>query len=86
MSYGGGHLGFLIGIKNIYFVEDLPMIILGQFGFNCPMGECSNAFFSETTNMIKAKLYMNVHWMVLYRLCVFCFDMTEKKRFETFSP
>jgi hypothetical protein len=26
-----------------------------------PMGECSNAFFSETTNMIKAKLYMNVH-------------------------
>jgi hypothetical protein len=29
-----------------------------------PMGKCSNAFFSETTNMIKAKLYMNVHWMV----------------------
>jgi hypothetical protein len=29
------------------------------------MGKCSNAFFSETTNMIKAKLYMNVHWMVL---------------------
>ena len=32
-----------------------------------PMGKCSNAFFSETTNMIKAKLYMNVHWMVLYK-------------------
>jgi hypothetical protein len=29
-----------------------------------PMGKCSNAFFSETTNTIKAKLYMNVHWMV----------------------
>jgi hypothetical protein len=29
-----------------------------------PMGKCSNAFFSETTNMIKTKLYMNVHWMV----------------------
>jgi hypothetical protein len=27
-----------------------------------PMGKCSNAFFSETTNMIKAKLYMNVHF------------------------
>jgi hypothetical protein len=27
-----------------------------------PMGKCSNGFFSETTNMIKAKLYMNVHW------------------------
>jgi hypothetical protein len=26
-----------------------------------PMGKCSNAFFLETTNMIKAKLYMNVH-------------------------
>jgi hypothetical protein len=24
-----------------------------------PMRKCSNAFFSETTNMIKAKLYMN---------------------------
>jgi hypothetical protein len=24
-----------------------------------PMGKYSNAFFSETTNMIKAKLYMN---------------------------
>jgi hypothetical protein len=32
------------------------------------MGKCSNASFSETTNMIKAKLYMNVHWMVLYKL------------------
>jgi hypothetical protein len=30
--------------------------------------KCSNAFFSETTNMIKAKLNMNVHWMVLYKL------------------
>jgi hypothetical protein len=26
-----------------------------------PVGKYSNAFFSETTNMIKAKLYMNVH-------------------------
>jgi hypothetical protein len=33
-----------------------------------PMGKCSNAFFSETTNMIKAKLYMIVHWMVFYKL------------------
>jgi hypothetical protein len=27
-----------------------------------------------TTNMIKAKLYMNVHWMVLHKLYVFCCD------------
>jgi hypothetical protein len=33
-----------------------------------PLGKCSNAFFSETTNMIKAKV------------------VSEKKRFETFSP
>ena len=43
-----------------------------------PMGKCSNAFYSETTNMIKAKLYMNVHWMVLYKLYVFCSDMKFK--------
>ena len=43
-----------------------------------PMGKCSNAFFSETTNMIKAKLNMNVHWMVLYKLYVFCSDMKFK--------
>ena len=42
------------------------------------MGKCSNAFFSETTNMIKAKLYMNVHWIVLYKLCIFCSDMIFK--------
>jgi hypothetical protein len=42
------------------------------------MGKCSNAFFSETTNMIKAKLYMYVHWMVLYKLYVFCYDMKFK--------
>jgi hypothetical protein len=43
-----------------------------------PMGQCSNAFFSETTNMIKAKLYMNVHWMILYKQYVFCSDMKFK--------
>jgi hypothetical protein len=42
------------------------------------MGKCSNAFFSETTNMIKAKQYMNVHWMILYKLKVFWSDMKIK--------
>ena len=32
----------------------------------------------KTTNIIKAKLYMNVHWMVLYKLYVFCSDMKFK--------
>jgi hypothetical protein len=33
-----------IGIKNIKFVENLPMIIPGQFGFNCPSGFREEAF------------------------------------------
>ena len=49
-----------------------------------PMGKCSNAFFSETTNMIKAKLYMNVHWMVLYNHKVFCSDMKVLYKFFVF--
>ena len=45
-----------------------------------PMGKCSNAFFSETTNMIKAKLYMNVHWMVLYNFTFFVLIWNSKWR------
>jgi hypothetical protein len=44
MSCGGGHLGFPIDIKNMKFVEDLPMIILEEFGFNCPSGFREEAF------------------------------------------
>jgi hypothetical protein len=39
-----------------------------QFGFNHICSFC----------MIKAKLYMNVHWMVLYNLKVFCSDIKFK--------
>ena len=46
MSCGGGHLGFPTGIKNRKFVEDLPMIIPGQFGFNCPSGFREEAFWN----------------------------------------
>jgi hypothetical protein len=53
MYCSGGQFGFPIGIKNIHFVADLPMIIPGQF-------------------------YMNVHWMVLYKLYVFCSVMKFK--------
>jgi hypothetical protein len=35
---------FPIDIKNINLVEDLPMIIPGQFGFNCPSGFREEAF------------------------------------------
>jgi hypothetical protein len=70
MSCGGDHLGFRFGIKNPNFTATAGHRLTLD-----PMGKFSNAFFSETTNMIKAKLYMNVHWMVLYNLKVFCCDM-----------
>jgi hypothetical protein len=44
MAATGGHLGFPIGIKNIKFLEDLPMIIPRQFGFNYPSGFREEAF------------------------------------------
>jgi hypothetical protein len=59
MSCDGGHLGFPIGIKNRNFVEDLPMIIPGQFGFNCPSGFREEAFRN----------------IFLYKLYVFCSGM-----------
>jgi hypothetical protein len=43
MTCGGSHLGFRIGTKKI-FLEDLQMIIPGQFGFNCPSGLREEAF------------------------------------------
>jgi hypothetical protein len=54
MSCGGGHLRFPIGIKNRYFVEDLPMIIPGQFGFNCPRG------FREEALEPMGKIFQNI--------------------------
>ena len=59
------------------FCSDMKFKMAATAGLSLtldPMGKCSNAFFSETTNIIKAKLYMNVHWMVLYNLKVFCSD------------
>jgi hypothetical protein len=45
MYCDGGYLGFPIGIKKtIHLVEDLPMTIPGQFGFNCPSGFREEAF------------------------------------------
>jgi hypothetical protein len=40
-----------------------------------PMEKCSNAFFSETTNMIKAKLYS---------LALIIFVVSEKKALNIF--
>jgi hypothetical protein len=69
--------GMIIGrssTKFLFFYADRKFKKAATAGHRLtldPMGKCSNAFLSETTNMIKAKLYMNVHWMVLYKLYVF---------------
>jgi hypothetical protein len=44
MSCGGGNLRFPISIKNLKFVEDLPVIIPGQFKFDF---NCSSGFREE---------------------------------------
>ena len=54
MTCGDSHLGIPIGIKNSNFVEDLPMIIPGQFGFNYPSG------FREETFWKKIPIWSNV--------------------------
>ena len=72
--------GMIIGRSSVFYADRKSKMatIAGDRLTLDPMGKCSNAFFSETTNMIKAKLYMNVHWMVLYKLYVFCSDMKFK--------
>ena len=72
---------WIVLYKFYVFCSDMKFKMAATAGLSLtldPMGKCSNAFFSETTNMIKAKLYMNVHWMVLYKLYVFCSDMKFK--------
>jgi hypothetical protein len=45
--YGGGHLGFPIGIKNIKFVEDLPRSDARRVGFVCSCRCRAEAFISR---------------------------------------
>ena len=62
--------GMIIGrfsTQYVFFYVDRKFKMAATTGHRLTlesMGKCSNAFFSETTNMIKAKLYMNIHWMV----------------------
>ena len=44
-----------------------------------PKSNCiRNAFFSEIINQTQSKLHRNVHWIVLYKVLVFCSDMKSK--------
>jgi hypothetical protein len=59
MYCGGSHLGF--PTKFVFYVDrksKMAATAIHRLTLD-PMGKCSNAFFSETTNIIKAKLYMN---------------------------
>jgi hypothetical protein len=67
MTCGGSHLGFPIGIKNRgpsndhSWAKSKMATTAGHRVTLDPMGKWSNACFSESTNIIKAKLYMNDH-------------------------
>jgi hypothetical protein len=62
-----GSVSSLVSEKKIFEISANQSIAGHRLTLDS-MGKFSNAFFSEITNMIKAKLYMNVHWMVLYTL------------------
>ena len=76
-----GHLkpnctGMIIGrcSTNFCFYADRKSKMAATAGHRLtldPMRKSTNTFFSETTYMIIAKLFINVHWMVLYILKVF---------------
>jgi hypothetical protein len=89
MSCGGGQLGFLIGIKNRNFVEDLPMIIPGQFGFNCPVSVFYADWKSKMATTAGHRLTLDpmgkYSKTFMYSLALIIFVVSEKKAFEYFS-
>jgi hypothetical protein len=74
------HVQFEVLYKFYVFYADRKSKMAATAGHRLtldPMGKCSNAFFSETTNIITAKLYMNV-------LALIIFVVSEKKAFQHF--
>jgi hypothetical protein len=64
VQFGFNHDHWKILYKVSVFYADRKSKMAATAGHRLtldPLGKYSNAFFSETTNMIKAKLYMNVH-------------------------
>ena len=56
MTCVGSHLGCQIGIENPNFLEDLQIIIPGQFGFNYPSGLREEAFWNIFPKGFNVKL------------------------------
>ena len=55
--------GMIIGRSSVFYADRKSKMdaTAGHRLTLDPMGKYSNAFYAETTNMLKAKLYMNVH-------------------------
>jgi hypothetical protein len=67
MSCGGGHLGFPIGIKNIKFVENLPMIIPGTAGLNLTLDPVGKMFQNASSLKPLGQLEPNCPGMIIGR-------------------
>jgi hypothetical protein len=82
MFFGGGHLGFPIGIKKQKLCRgpsnDHSWAVWFQlsrwFQRRSVLKNVSKRFFFETTWTIETKLPMNDHWKVLYKMFVFYAD------------
>jgi hypothetical protein len=74
MTCGGSHLGFPIGIKNRGPSNDHSWAVW----FQLSKWFQRRSILKHFSHRVKAKLCMNVHWMVLYKLYVFCSDMKFK--------
>jgi hypothetical protein len=57
--YMNDHWNVLYQVTVFYADRKSKMATIA--GHRLTLGKYSNAFLTETTNMIKAKLYMNVH-------------------------
>jgi hypothetical protein len=96
MYCGGGHLGFPIGIKNIKFVEDLPMTIPGKFGsatagLSLTLNPMGKMFQNASSLKPLGQLKPNCPGMIIGRsstnnmsLALIIFVVSEKKAFEHF--
>jgi hypothetical protein len=75
------HFEFHFGTKNLKIVEDHPMNIHVQFSFNhigFPIDIKNIELVEDLPMIIPGQFGLNFHWMVLYKLYVFCSDMKFK--------
>jgi hypothetical protein len=77
----GGNDGYTCWWHNEIYHPLIIFVVSEKKAFeHFPIGSNVNLCIAVVAilDFIKAKLYMNVHWMVLYKLYVFCYDMKFK--------